>query len=213
MRAPILLLHGALDTPDVWSRVAPRLEAAGWRVALDRSEALSPVDEAARLAKTLSAPVHLVGHSRGGTAAGWLAAERPELARSLAVVASPPQASEAFRAAFRKRLERAPAADHATLEYLARIPDDDFPQHALRRYRGRALVVEYEDDPLYSPTQTLFWRMFLPYADFERVPGGHRAFAESDEAAAWLASRILRHLEHAEPPTPRRHDRHDDHDE
>ena len=198
--ASIILLHGALDTPRAWDRVAPRLRAAGWRVLLDEAhDAPSPIAQAERVAATLSeGGAHLVGHSRGATAAAWIAAERPELASSLAVIASPPQASEAFRAAFRKRLASAREDERATLAYLAEIPDDDFPQHALRRYAGSALVVEYEDDPLYSPTHTMFWRMFLPYAAFERVPGGHRAFAEDDAAAEWLARRVGEHVAGAE---------------
>ena len=201
MRAPILLLHGVLDTPDAWENVADKLRDAGRDVVVPEApaEALTP-QEVAHAARAWL-PAHVVGHSRGGTAAGWLAVE-DEHARevlSLAVVASPPQASEVFRAHFRGRLPRARnEPQRRALAYLAGISDDDFPQHALRRYRGRALVVEYEDDPLYSPTHTMFWRMFLPYAVFERVPGGHRAFAEEREAAAWLAGRILRHVEEAE---------------
>ena len=201
-RAPILLLHGILDTPDVWRDVAARLNGAGRQVLLDTSadgKDHSPQAQAARARERIPAGgAHLVGHSRGATAASWIAVEHPEHARSLTIVASPPHASEVFRAAFRKRLERAPPPERSALEYLATIPEDDFPQHALRRYRGRALVVEYEDDPLYSPTQTMFWRMFLPYADFERVPGGHRAFAEDASAAEWLAGRIATHVERAE---------------
>lgn len=199
MRAPILLLHGVLDGPTAWDAVARRLAAAGYNVRVPGAPAgaLTPQEVADAMAQHL--PAHVVGHSRGGTAAGWLATQRPDDVLSLAVVASPPQPSEAFRAHFRQRIPRARTPEQrATLEYLATIPDDDFPQHALRRYAGRALVIEYEDDPLYSPTHTLFWRAFLPYADFERVPGGHRAFAESADAAAWLAERVLAHVRAAE---------------
>lgn len=201
-RAPILLLHGILDTPDVWRDVATRLDAAGRSVLLDTTHDTkdhSPQAQAARVRELIPPEgAHLVGHSRGATAASWIALEHPDLARSLAIVASPPHASEVFRAAFRKRLERAAPDERSALTYLANIAEDDFPQHALRRYRGRALVVEYEDDPLYSPTQTMFWRMFLPYADFERVPGAHRAFAEDASAAEWLARRLLAHVETGE---------------
>lgn len=201
MRAPILLLHGVLDRPDAWRRVTEALRASGRDVIVPEAplDALTPQEVAESARAWL--PAHVVGHSRGGTAAGWLAAEDEPaaLVHSLAVVASPPQASEVFRAHFRQRLPHArDEGQRRALKYLATIPDDDFPQHALRRYRGRALVVEYEDDPLYSPTHTMFWRMFLPYADFERVPGGHRAFAESADAGAWLAQRILAHVDAAE---------------
>lgn len=206
---PLVLLHGVLDGPEAWRGVAPRLHAAGRRVVLVHGRGhggspawtpgmdWSPVAEARDVADLLRtvAPegAHLVGHSRGATSAGWVAVEEPALVRSLAVVASPPQASEVFRAHFRKLLARETDPRRAeALRYLAAVPEDDFPMHALRRFPGKALVVEAEDDPLYSPTHTMFWRMFLPYAGFERVNGGHRFFAESDEGAAWLAERLLR---------------------
>ena len=206
MRRPVVLLHGVLRSPRDWDAVAARLRAAGWEVHAPAlpEDPVSPqgaFPEAAALLRGLApGGAHLVGHSRGGTLASWLAAEAPEVARSLAVVASPPQASEAFRAHFRRENERRP---HPTLAYLARIPEDDFPTHALRRYAGPALVVEAGDDPLYSPTHTLFWRAFLPYAAFERfeAPEGHaggHAFFARDPGAAWLAGVLLRHLEAAE---------------
>lgn len=211
---PFVLLHGVLDRPDAWRGVARRLHEAGrrvlvvharahdasppWRPGMDWSPQADARDVARLLREHAPEGAHLVGHSRGGTSASWLAVEEPALARSLAVVASPPQASEVFRAHFRRLLERETDPRRAdALRYLATIPDDDFPEHALRRYRGPALVVEAEDDPLYSPTHTLFWRMFVPYGGFERVPGGHRFFAESDGSAAWLAGRLLRHAEGA----------------
>lgn len=209
---PFALLHGVLDRPEAWMPVARRLHDAGRRVLLVHARAhgaspswrpgmdWSPEADARDVARLLRAlapeGAHLVGHSRGGTSASWIAVDQPDLARSLAVVASPPQASEVFRAHFRRLLDRESDPRRVdALRYLAAIPDDAFPEHALRRYRGPALVVEAEDDPLYSPTHTLFWRMFLPYAGFERVPGGHRFFAESDDAAAWLAGRLLRHAD------------------
>ncbi|HEX2021142.1 MAG TPA: alpha/beta fold hydrolase [Candidatus Thermoplasmatota archaeon] len=204
---PFVLLHGVLDAPSAWARVARALGAAGRRAVLVHARghggsgpwspgmAWSPQADAADVADLLRrvAPdgAHLVGHSRGGTSACWVAAEDPRLARSLAVVCSPPQATEAFRARFRHRLAQArDGRERAALEYLSRIPDDDFPQHALRRFERPALVVEAGDDPLYSPTDTLFWRAFLPYARFERVEGGHRFFAD-DPGAARLAAMLL----------------------
>lgn len=212
---PIVLLHGVLDGPEAWEGVARRLHAAGrtvhvvharghgasppWTPGMDWSPQAEAHDLERLLEGLTPAGAHLVGHSRGATSLSWVAVERPDLARSLALVASPPQASEVFRAHFRKLLAREQDPRRAeALRYLADIPDDAFPGHALRRYRGRALVVEAASDPLYSPTHTLFWRLFLPYADFERVEGGHRFFAERDEGAAWLAERLLRHARAAE---------------
>lgn len=202
---PFLLLHGILDSMEAWRPTATRLQAAGhrvlllddrghgksapWEPGMDWSPIAAANDAAALLDRLGVSGAHVVGHSRGATAASWLAVDRPDLVRSLTVVASPPQASEVFRAAFRRRSHR-DAREADAFRYLSSIPEDDFPAHALRGYRGRALVVEAEDDPLYSPTGTLFWRAFLPYADFERVPGGHRFFAD-DAGAEWLAMRLL----------------------
>ena len=211
---PVVLLHGILRSSRSWAGVARRLADAGRRVLLvdDRGHGATPgpvaswgpeavADDALALLRAVG-PAHLVGHSRGGTAASWVAVREPALARSLAVVASPPEASEAFRAHVRPLPGEANA-------YLAAIPDDAVPAHALRKYAGPALVVEAEDDPLYSPTHTLFWRAYLPYASFERVPGAGRIptgssaplsgghdFFEDDPA--WLAERLLRHFAEAE---------------
>ncbi|GEM_PF-6569243 len=209
----ILLAHGVLDDASLWAGVADRLAAAGRRVLLPHSRGhgasepwragmdWSPRAEAADLTELLrrAAPegAHLVGHSRGATALSWIAVEEPDFARSLALVASPPQASEAFRARFRDRLARARDPREAeALRYLSSIPDDDFPAESLRRWRGRALVVEAGRDPLYGPTSTLFWRAFLPFAEFERLDdAGHDV---PRERPGWLADRLLRFVAAAE---------------
>lgn len=196
---PFLLLPGLLERARAWDRVAARLHAAGRRVLVvePREVDWTPqayADDALRALRALAPEgAHVVGHSRGGAAAGWMALEAPGLVRSLAVVASPPLPGEPFRAHFRRRIPEARSArERAAFTYLAQIPDDDFPGQLLRQYRGRALVVEVGDDPLYSPTHTMFWRLFLPFAAFERVEGGHRFFAEDDVRAAWLAERLLK---------------------
>jgi pimeloyl-ACP methyl ester carboxylesterase len=194
-RHPVVLLPGILRPGADWRLVEARLRDAGWRTtALDDPAGVDgdwgPRRAADALAPALPPRAHLVGHSRGATIASWIAAQSPDRAASLAVVCSPPEASEAFRAHFRGR-------DHPALRYLASIPDDEFPAHALRRYRGPALVVEAGDDPLYSPTHTLFWRAYLPYATFHRVEeGGHDFFAR-EPGASLLADLLLKHLEAA----------------
>jgi len=210
--APVVLLHGVLDSSRAWALVADKLHAAGravilldarghgasspWSEGMDWSPRAESDDVLVALRDLAPEGAHLVGHSRGATSASWVAALEPALARSLAVVASPPQASEAFRAHFRSVQTSGPREREACA-YLATIPDDAFPAEALRRYRGPALVVEPSDDPLYSPVGTMFWRAFLPFADFERPPGPHR-FHASEPGASWLASRLLRFLEAAD---------------
>lgn len=218
---PVVMLHGVLASSDAWRGVARRLHDAGraaWLLdarghgraspptpGMDWGPQAAAQDVVAALDALAPDGAHLVGHSRGATAAAWVAVERPDLARSLAVVCAPAEGGEAFRALHRRALAglRPDAAPHKreALARLAALPDDAFPAQLLRRYRGAALVVEAEDDPYYSPTQTLFWRRDLPYAAFERVPGGHAFFAESEDKERWLAERILKHLEGAQRPT------------
>ena len=188
--------------PPTWDEVVRHLSGMDVR-ALDadgppwRPDEAAPALEA-RLRRELPDGAHLVGHSRGATLASWIAARAPELAASLAVVASPPEPSEAFRAHFRQRIRLAKDA-HAreALEAMAIIPDEAFPGIELRRYQKTALVVEVGNDTLYSPTHTLFWRMFLPYASFERVDADHRSILSGADAR-WLGERLARHFAEAE---------------
>lgn len=203
MPLPVVLLHGILDAPSVWDGLAMRLAAAGLDVVAPdvperewspraAADDLVPLIEQTGLA-------HLVGHSRGATSAAWLAVDHPELVASLTLLCTPPQASEVFRAHFRRALARPDITprEREAFEYLSQIPEDDFPAAALRRWRGRALVVEAEDDPLYSPVGTMFWRAFLPHAEIRRVPGGHRFFADA-AMEEWLADALARHVAAAE---------------
>jgi pimeloyl-ACP methyl ester carboxylesterase len=199
---PVVLLPGLLRPASDWDEVArllpPSLDARALPVDGPpwRPDEAAPALEA-RLRREAPDGAHLVGHSRGAAIAGWVAVNAPDLAASLAVVCSPPEPSEAFRAYFRDRADRR-APDKAAFEAMARVPDEAFPGLALRRYQKPALVVEAADDPLYSPTHTMFWRMFLPYASFERVEDVDHASILRGEHARWLAERLARHIREAE---------------
>jgi pimeloyl-ACP methyl ester carboxylesterase len=95
---PTALIHGSWVDRHIWDRVAPGLSGSLQVLAYDRrghgesrGEPRShPVrEDAADLAGLLEAidlyPVHLVGHSYGAAVAVRLAADRPELVRSLAL--------------------------------------------------------------------------------------------------------------------------------
>ena len=92
-RAHVLVcVHGLSGSSRWWSRVVPRLEAAGRVVLLDLPRSLAPsrapewvID---RL-ETLEPPVDLVGHSLGGLVSASVAARRPDLIRRLVLIAPP----------------------------------------------------------------------------------------------------------------------------
>lgn len=202
---PVVLLPGLLRPPSDWDDVTAQWGAASIAaraIAFDgppwRPDEAAPALEA-RLGREHPGGAHLVGHGRGATVATWIAVNAPALVTSLTIVASPPEAGEAFRAHFRDRIARArDAGTREAFEAMATLPDDAFPGVALRRYQRPVLVVEAADDVLYSPTHTLFWRMFLPYASFERVEGADDASLLRGERARWLAQRIRAHLGEAE---------------
>ncbi len=99
---PVVLVHGSCVDHHAWDRMVPGLSQALQVVVYDRrghgSSSLGtrrhPVrDDAADLAALMVAidhyPAHLIAHSYGGAVALRLAADRPELVRSLAIHETP----------------------------------------------------------------------------------------------------------------------------
>ncbi len=85
-------VHGLSGSSRWWSRLVPRLEAAGPVALLDLPRSLAPtgmpewvVDRLERL----EPPVDLVGHSLGGLVCARVAALRPDLVRRLILIAPP----------------------------------------------------------------------------------------------------------------------------
>lgn len=101
---PVLLLHGFPQRASSWASVSRLLVASGLRtLAVDqrgyspgarpRSRAAYRLDhlvaDVRALVDTVGVPVHLVGHDWGAAVAWHLAAERPDLVRSLVTVSVP----------------------------------------------------------------------------------------------------------------------------
>ena len=101
---PVVLLHGFPERATSWRKVAPLLHPHGLRTyAPDQRgysrDARPPrrrdyrlgrlVGDVTRLAETIGSPVHLVGHDWGSVVAWRVAAERPELVRTLTAVSVP----------------------------------------------------------------------------------------------------------------------------
>ncbi|MGI0129720.1 MAG: alpha/beta fold hydrolase [Thermoplasmata archaeon] len=95
---PVVLVHGSLSDRHVWDEVVPVLAQSMEVVSYDRrGHGGSPAarrghpvrDDAADLAGLLEElnvyPVHVIAHSYGGAVALRLAADRPEMVRSLSV--------------------------------------------------------------------------------------------------------------------------------
>ncbi|HUR82442.1 MAG TPA: alpha/beta fold hydrolase, partial [Thermoanaerobaculia bacterium] len=87
---PVVLLHGLSGSSRWWSRNIDALAAQHLVAAFDLPRFLPSFGETtallARWLETFGEPVHLIGHSMGGQIAIALAAERPDLVRSLILV-------------------------------------------------------------------------------------------------------------------------------
>lgn len=98
---PVLLLHGFPQTGSSWDRVWPALAEAGYRVTIPDQRGYSAALRPGRrsdyrlerliedVAGLIDGPTHLVGHDWGAAVAWAVAANRPELLRSLTAVSVP----------------------------------------------------------------------------------------------------------------------------
>lgn len=117
---PVLLLHGWASTSAYWEPLAAELLDAGhsvWIVELPgyhRGDVLpagfewtleSAAASVAAIAARNPSPVHIVGHSMGGSVALALAAARPELVASVALIGMvPAPPNDAFKSMLESQL-------------------------------------------------------------------------------------------------------------
>ena len=105
---PVVLLHGFPERSTTWRHVAPILHGRGCRTFAPDQRGYSPgarprrrrdyrlpllVDDVAALVAEIGAPVHVVGHDWGGAVGYLLAADCPDLVRTLTVAAVPHNAA------------------------------------------------------------------------------------------------------------------------
>ncbi|MGO4585453.1 alpha/beta fold hydrolase [Arthrobacter sp. 2RAF6] len=119
---PVLLLHGWASTSAYWEPLAAELLDAGrivWIVdfpGYHRGDVLPPdfqwtlesaADSVAAVAARHASPVHIVGHSMGGSVALTLAAGYPELVASVALIGMvPAPPNEGFKSMLESQLRQ-----------------------------------------------------------------------------------------------------------
>ena len=132
---PAVLLHGFPERSTTWRHVAPILHAQGIRTFAPDQRGYSPgarprrrrdyrlpllAADVAALVELVGRPVHLVAHDWGAAVAYLLAADRPDLVRTLSV-ASVPHSSAFVRAMATSR--QGLASWYMVLFQLPRLPE------------------------------------------------------------------------------------------
>jgi (E)-2-((N-methylformamido)methylene)succinate hydrolase len=175
---PVVLLHGVGLDHRMWDRCLRALESYDVLLPDLRGHGQSPparsgttltdlVDDVAAL---VTEPAHLVGFSLGAMVAQHLAATRPELVRSLALVSSVAQRSPTERAAVTERLERAstdfPAAAETAIERWFSPAWQDRDPHVVEEVRHRMLA---NDRASYLACYRLFAEADSEVAELQRL--------------------------------------------
>ena len=216
----VFLAHGFLDIAWSWKAVAERLQAEGFRcIAWDwrghgESEHIGKggyyhfpdyvLDLDELVGALAEGPVHLVGHSMGGTVCTLYAGVRGATLKTLTLVEGlgppawdferTPSKFEAWLATVAKHRSRTPRA--LSLDECVkrmRIQNPDLPD-ALGRFLAEKSTVEVEGgrawrfDPLHRTTSPMPFRVEVFRAFLKRIPvptlvvAGERGFRLPDEA-------------------------------
>jgi len=232
----VVLMHGFLDQALSWARVARRLADAGVTAAAFDFRGHGETewvgrggyyhfpdyvrDAAELLPQLASGPVHLVGHSMGGTVACMVAGLRPELLRSLTAIEGlgPPDRSDEAAAdrfvtwlASIERLAKRPSrpirdVDEALRRLRVTTPalDDELGELLARRGTrpaddGDGLVWRF--DPLHRTISPLAFEAKRFHSFLERIEAptlavfGGRGLRLGDEAERLGKLRNVRSLE------------------
>jgi pimeloyl-ACP methyl ester carboxylesterase len=204
----LAFLHGLSGSSRWFAGVVPLLGGRETRLLdLPRfGRAFAPDAAAGWVAEQLEpdAPVDLVGHSLGGLVAATVAAQRPELVRTLVLVApvgaprdaSPVRTLARYGTALARTLATAPA------ELLRTVAADALrwgPEALVRGglwvagasfdggVRAPTLLVWGERDVLVPVEQAAAWRQLVPHARLALVPRvGHVPMVEAPSAFAQL---------------------------
>jgi pimeloyl-ACP methyl ester carboxylesterase len=192
---PTVLVHGSLADHTAWSRVVPLLSQNLTVLQYDRRgfglSTLGPRDrpvetDARDLAALLESldllPVHVIAHSYAGPVALHLAAERPELVRSLSIHEAPlfglladrtstAEEGRGFLGAIERirdlvRRDEPAAAAKAVVEVFSLVPGawDRLPLSVQTEFSGRMdrWVEEYSDPASFRPVPAELAELLLP---------------------------------------------------
>lgn len=198
MGTPIVLIHGLSGSARWWSRNLDALAENHLVAAVDRLPASSFGELTAHLARwlqTFDEPVHLVGHSMGGALAIRLAAERPDLVRSLVLVNATGMPFRLRPGPHLRALPRRPfglSIGRVLLPDLVRAGPISLALASARvlagdarawmqRIQARTLLVWGDHDPLVPLVYGQEMQRLIPNARLEVIPAAHVAMWENPE--------------------------------